>query len=134
MWRTFLWVGGVLRVVVTVVTLGLRPQLRIAVTKEVTAPLETTGSIVAILVRKGWGWGDFSIVGGTVELRPPVSPHFIVNPLKIVTTAAAPDAIFTIHPSSLGSGNVQVWGESTFGNHGQGWFSSGPWVRVTVTQ
>jgi len=131
MFRIFILIVAGIRIVISVI-FGFRPLLRVAVPEEVTVPLEGGGAIVAELVRKGWGWGGFSPVGGTVKLRTPIPSHFLVSTFEITTTVAAPDAIFTVLPQKIGTGQVQVWGKSTYGNH-VSLFSSGPWVRVTVT-
>ena len=109
--RIFILVVAGIRIVLSVI-FGFRSILRIAVPDEVTVPLEGGGAIVAQLVRKGWGWGGFSAVGGTVKLRAPIPSHFLVSAFEIRTTTASPDAIFTISRKELvlvwfGSGAVQ---------------------------
>lgn len=119
--------------VVLVLVYVLRPILRVAVPDDVTIPVGGTGALVATLVRKGWGIGGFSPVPGTVRLRTPVPSIVNAAATQLTTTAAAPDAQFSLTAVSVGTGNQQVWGTSAFGNHGQGWFSSGPWVKIIVT-
>lgn len=132
MLRIFIIIVAGIRIVLSVI-FGFRPILRIAVPDDVTVHVEAGGALVAQLVRKGWGWGGFTPVPGTIKLRTPIPAHFNVSSFEINTTVTAPDAIFDIVPVAVGSGQVQIWGDSSFGNHGQGWFTSGPWVKVTVT-
>ena len=74
-------------------------------------------TLVASLSHKTFGFGDFAYVGGTItaSLRQSV---FSVSPLVNTTTTAAPDAMFTITPLSVGTGTFSVSGTSTQGNHG----------------
>lgn len=122
-------------VILAILGLGfiLRPILRVAVPDDVTIPVGGTGALVATLVRKGWGFGGFTPVPGTVRLRTPVPSVVSAAATELTTTAAAPDAQFNLTALQVGTGNQQVWGTSSFGNHGQGWFTSGPWVKIIVT-
>lgn len=123
----------IIAVIVTIaVAIGsARPQLRVAVPNDVSVQVDNTATLTASLVRKGWGWGGFYYIGGTVKLQNYTSPHFSVSPTNATTTAASPYANFTLFGISQGTGLVQVTGNSSYGSHA-GWFSSGPWVTINV--
>jgi hypothetical protein len=119
-------------VAIVIIVVVLAPQRRIAVPDDLSVALEVGGGMAVALIRKGWGVGNFRKVAGTVTIRNPNTSHYSVAPSQVTTTATAPDALFTITPSSIGTSEVQVWGRSAFGSHA-GFFSSGPWVKITVT-
>lgn len=123
---------GLSIIAVVIIVVALAPQKRIAVPDDFSVSLEAGGGMAVALIRKGWGVGNFRKVAGTVRIRNPRTSHYSVSPEGVTTTAAAPDALFSIAPSSVGTSEIQVWGNSSHGSHA-GIFSSGPWVAITVT-
>ena len=116
-----------------IIAISARPQLRVAVTKEVSVQVDSTATLTASLVRKGWGWGGFYYVGGTIKVNPATATHFSISPTTATTTATSPYANFTVSGLSVGTAYTQVTGTSAHGSH-VGWFSSGPWVKIIVRQ
>ena len=119
-------------IAVIIIVVALAPQRKIAVPDDFSVSLEAGGGMAVTLIRKGWGVGNYRKVAGTVRIRNPRTSHYMVTPDEVTTTTAAPDALFSIAPSSVGTSEIQVWGTSSHGSHA-GAFSSGPWVAITVT-
>jgi hypothetical protein len=125
--------GVVLAVFLIGPIIAARPQLRVAVPGSLDVQVDNSAVLTAALVRKGWGFGGFTYIGGTIKLQNYSSPHFSVSPTSATTSAASPYADFTVFGLSVGTGLIQVTGSSSYGSHA-GFFSSGPWVTVNVRQ
>jgi hypothetical protein len=82
--------------------------------------------LVAIPVRKGWGFGGFQPVPATV--RHTSGKIVDVTPATVTTTAIAPDAIFAVRGALAGTGSITVSATSAWGGHPSG-FRSG---RIAV--